>query len=321
MPRLTQLPPHLPHAFTVAEAAAAGLSYSRLRSSDLLAPFHGVRARHPAAGPDAVGLDPAGPDAIEARVRAMARLYAPRLTADQFFCEATALALHGLPLPRSRNHEDAVHVGTPPHRRPPQTRRVIGHRSQPGTLAQVTGLPICSAVHAWVQCATSMNLDEIVVIGDALVCRRSPIATMSQLAQVVRSRSGLRGYRILSEAIVLVRSGTDSPRETLTRLALVRSGLPEPLVNATVRDRAGRWLGRSDLVYPEWMTVVEYEGGYHFQSDTQIRRDIDRIDRMVRAGWRVIRVHKQHLRDPGVVALQVREALETRGWRRPVPSP
>jgi hypothetical protein len=61
----------------------------------------------------------------------------------------------------------------------------------------------------------------------------------------------------------LLRPGAESRPETLLRLLLGRAGLPEPEVNVDIRDDSGRFLGRADLVYPPWRTIVEYDGDQH----------------------------------------------------------
>ncbi|MFZ2964251.1 MAG: hypothetical protein WA006_06150, partial [Rhodoglobus sp.] len=112
MPKRVPLPPHLPETFTLAQGLEAGLTPARLRASDLDRPYRGIRSR------------PGGADSAHPEQIAVARAvkYAPRLTAGQFFCDATALALHGLPIPWSRR--PSVHVAIRPPGTPPQTRGV-----------------------------------------------------------------------------------------------------------------------------------------------------------------------------------------------------
>ena len=164
------------------------------------------------------------------------------------------------------------------------------------------------------QCAARLPLDALIVIGDALVRRELPLATLAQLEAAAVSAAGRRGSVRLLEACALVRSGTDSPKETEVRLLIVRAGLPEPAVNEPVRDARGRQLGLGDLVYLRWQVVIEYDGGYHFATDEQIKKDIDRLARFAEAGWTVIRVHKHHLLKPGALAGRIRSALLARGW-------
>ncbi len=299
MPTLSPIPSDLPQSFTVAQALDRGVGAGRLRSNDLARPFAGVRVRE--------ALPPVR--SLEQRMRRDARVYAPRLRPGQFFCEATAIALHGLPLPLSRS-EDVVHVATSPSASPPRASGVAGHRFSASVIVR-DGMPVCSPVDAWSQCAAAMTETELIVLGDALVRRDRPLCTMAELEAHVRACAGRRGARKLVRALARIRPRTDSPMETLTRLVLVSAGLPEPAVNDVVRDGAGNFLGYGDLVYPQWKIVIEYEGGYHFEGE-QPFRDIDRLARFVAAGWRVIRVHKYHLANPAELIAHVRSAIAAR---------
>ena len=272
-----------------------------MRGRDLSAPFHGVRSSQPVAEGNPADI-----------IRTRAEQYAPRLRPGQFFCESTALVLLGLPIP-GREPIDVVHVGVRPPHNPPRTRGVRGH--QYGVDAISGRLPHCQPLEAWIQCASRMNLDDLIMIGDGLVCRRRPLVTLGEMESAVLAARGARGAVRLEEAFGLVRPGTDSPMETLWRLVIRRGGLPEPLVNAPVWDARGRSLGIGDMVYPQWRVVIEYEGGYHFATDTQIHDDINRLASFVDAGWTVIRIDKGHFAQRGVILRRIRLALTKAGWR------
>ncbi len=79
--------------------------------------------------------------------------------------------------------------------------------------------------------------------------------------------------------------------ESLLRLMLVRSGLPQPLVNPAIRVGA-RDL-HPDLAYLQWGVVFEYEGDGHRTDPRQWRRDIWRREAFESAGYRVVRVHSE----------------------------
>ncbi len=72
----------------------------------------------------------------------------------------------------------------------------------------------------------------------------------------------------------------------------------------------GRWLGRVDLAWPEARLIVEYEGAYHFEG-LQIARDDVRLERLVAAGWRVLRVAAHDLHDMEALVARIAEALRS----------
>lgn len=288
--------------FTVADARAGGVPRSRLRSSDLKTPFRGVRVR---AG---------GIETFVDRCHACQA----RMHPDQFFSHLTAARLFGLPTPQ-RTDADLLDVCSVPPRQRMRTTGVRGHElvlSPQQRVHRVGELRALDAVSTWIQLASQLTERELVVMGDALVQRQRPFASLEQLRHRVALNAGRRGHRRLVQALALVREGTDSPRESELRLDLVAAGLPEPTVNPAIRDADGRFLGFGDLVYAEQKVVVEYDGQQHRTSDRQFGHDVTRLNALGEDGWIVIRVTKEHWATRHAVAIpQVRRALLTRGWR------
>ncbi len=98
--------------------------------------------------------------------------------------------------------------------------------------------------------------------------------------------------------------------ETVLRLAIVRAGLPEPVVNYAID--VGERLLHADLAYPQERLAVEYDGDQHRIDARQYERDIDRLWRIEARGWRVIRINKSHLLGSGGEAIRrVRAALRS----------
>lgn len=159
--------------------------------------------------------------------------------------------------------------------------------------------------------STMLNVEELVIAGDGLVRRTEPLASIRQLRRAVARNAGARGNRSLRAAFDLVRPRTDSARETITRLTLVRAGLPEPEVNGLL-TAAGERERFGDLVFRRWRVVVEYEGVDHQQSRSVYLADLGRFAELA-ARWTFIRLAKEHT-PPEVVAL-VTAALVNAGWR------
>ncbi|MDL5352843.1 hypothetical protein [Microbacterium sp. zg-YB36] len=265
MPQRTPLPSELGDAFTVAQAAALGVTRKRLTRPDLAHPFHGVRMR-PAAGVPDAGLFASRRAELCARVRA----YALVMPEEAFLCLGTAAVLHGYPLrlPAYAPIEVAVHHPG----RAPRGRGVNGHAVRP-SLAHVNavdGIRVTSPATTWAMLGARLDLAELVAFGDAMVRvprhpggfrppSGPPLATIEQLAAA--SVAGRRvGVDRLRQALPLVRTGSSSPAETKTRLMLVNGGLPEPQLDVDVYDAHGRWLGCSEIAYPAYRVAVEYEG-------------------------------------------------------------
>ena len=291
------LPPELAQApFTVRDALARGVRPDRLRRRDLRADFHGVR------------IAATTPDDLESRCRS----FAARMIPGQFFSHLTAARIHGMRLP-PRVHGAALEVSAVLPVRAPRVRGVVGHHVRAGAVPKVVshrGLLVPTPAETWRSLAALLSHDELIAVGDGLVCRRRPLADMGQLADAVARHEGHRGSRRLRAALSEVRPGTDSERETWLRLVLTRAGLPEPEVNGRIGAPEGRERF-GDLVFREWRVVAEYEGTHHQGSRIAYLSDIDRFEGLGRE-WRIIRIAKEHTASDAL--RRVTRALREAGW-------
>ncbi|GAA1859659.1 hypothetical protein ACFQZV_01035 [Microbacterium koreense] len=306
--------------FTVAEAKVAGISSSRLRRSDLDAPFRGIRS--PTGSLSTADLTHAESaenywDALRAMALARAAAYAPALDPRAAFSHLTAAKAHGFPLRSAQMRDLEVHVSTATREARPRARGVTAHFSPRDLRAVVmaSGLRVTTPVQTWVALSGNMSTVELVGIGDHLLRRKRPDATLGQLQRAVDRAAGRHGVKRLREALELIRPRTDSVRETQVRLLLTDAGLPEPRVNAPLHDLEGRFIRHGDMVYPEYGVLVEYDGEQHRTDDEQYHRDKRQLEQLIAAGWIVVHVLKADMRDHAGVAQRVRRALHARGWR------
>lgn len=288
--------------FTVGDALARGVTADRLRSSDLETAFHGIRTR--------------------GRVPVL-RAYAPRLRSGDRFSHTTAAQLWGAPLPRAREGE--VHVAAFGRERP-RARGCIGHESNLGESVARYGLPSSGPAQTVIECATTLELDDVVAICDFLVLDPRvldpldvrPHISRAELGRELRERRG-SGVRNARRAFALCRDGVESPMETRLRLLLTRAGVPEPTCGFELRRQGGTSIGWFDLAWPDLRVIAEYDGDGHRTSTSQYERDIRRFDEATEEGWRVIRVRKRGVlvnRDDTIARVEraLREsAVENRG--------
>ncbi|MEI2269533.1 hypothetical protein OHB93_09440 [Microbacterium sp. No. 7] len=291
------LPPELPDRFLVGWAIDAGVTRRRLRHPSLAAPFYGIRSREAADD-----------------VRALALSYRPKLRSGEHFSHATALVLAGGWAP------DRLQLALDVTAIPPTVRArgagVRGHRSQTAHVRFVDGMPVVDPAAAWCQAASLLSDRELVVAADALLRRHNPVLTVGALEAEVADRDGSRDVRRLRRALELAEPGTDSVAETLLRLDARDAGLPPFQVNAEIRDARGRFLAYGDLVHAPTKVLLEYDGQQHRLDDRQYSRDVDRLDDLATAGWRVIRVNRSHRGAARLGILErVRTTLIERGWR------
>lgn len=287
MRRPAPLPPELADSpFTVAMAMAAGVGRQRLRAPDLRAPFHGVRSSTPLTRP------------VE-----LARAYAVRMPAQQFFSHITAAQLWDVPMSRALESRTRLDVSVMAPAHPPQLRGVSGHRlSAPTDVVERSGLRVVAPAIAWAQLAGTLSVTELIVAGDHLLRRKRPASTMAQL-EAAANRPNLR------EALRSVRPRTDSPQETRLRLLLVADGLPEPVVAHTVTTDAG-FVATPDLAYVKARVAIEYLGSDHWTDPRVFADDIQRRELLHAAEWRVVEVIATDLtRASGALVARVARAI------------
>ncbi|WP_194421869.1 hypothetical protein [Microbacterium abyssi] len=297
-------------AFATSTASEFGISRGRMRAADLATPFRGVRS---------VGLDLY--DLVQ-RSRAAAVF----MGENEAFCHSTALGLWGAPLPLALELVDsALHIGTRGTTRRRRTG-VIGHRISADTSMCLSpdGLRTVVPATAWCQFASQRDgrtdaemLLALVSAADHLVTgrrrsggREPAICTTDDLVAAVAAYGSGRGARMLAQALSLVRSGVDSPKETELRLMLGDAGLDEPVVGHVVQTRLGPL--EPDLAYPHRRVLIEYEGDAHRENRRRWRGDFERVRAFQEAGWTVIRVNADDLADErrrAALILQLRALL------------
>lgn len=284
--------------FTVAEGRRVGLTDRELRTPGLATSWWGVRA---ADVPD---------DVVSACGAALAVL-----PPGAVLSHVTALRLHGVEVPWRLESDGRVHATVPPGGTVSRRPQLAVHTAQDAPRATILGaLRVVTPATAWVQLAGALPVDDLVVLGDSLVRRASPVSRPDLLADAVHGLAfGARGRRRAFEALGLVRPGTDSSMETRTRLVLVRAGLPEPLVNVEVRTADGRFVALPDLQYPLHRVVVEYDGDVHRTDPRLWRRDVERRQRLEDAGWAVVTATADDvLHHPDRLVRRVRRVLRSR---------
>lgn len=292
-----------PKAIGVGAAMRAGASQKALRNRSLRRPFWGVRALEPPA------------DAVE-----LAQMYAPRLRPGQLVSEASAARLHGLPLPATAPGGIQVLVAEGAYR--PSTRGVTSRAIAAARIRSTTiaDVPVTDPVLTWLLLGRTLDVPSLVMVGDALVSAadnypglrgRRPFATLAEIERAVAGWTSMHGIGRLRLAAPLVRAGVESPMETPTRLALVDHGLPEPEINGEIWD-SGVLIARADLLYRDARVAIEYDGDGHRTERSQWQRDVERVERLHAAGWRVVRATRTTLERPADFAASVCALLATR---------
>jgi hypothetical protein len=257
------LPPELSaRSFTLAEAAALGVGRGRLKGSDLLAPTRGIRV-------------PWGVEMSAANVVRPLQALMP----DAVASFVTAAKIWRFPLPLNAERDQTLHI-TRPLETPGSTRPgLVCHRMRlaAGDTVIIDGVAVTSRERTWVDLAGVLPFEQVVAIGDYLVCEhpsgfpapRSPWVPVKRLRWYVSEQRRVRGLPAARRASRLVRVGADSVPETLLRLALVEAGLPEPTLNYVIRDSRGHPVAWPDQAFESLRFAIQYDGEHHRTAEQQ----------------------------------------------------
>src|SRR5690606_15366551 len=120
------------------------------------------------------------------RCRAFAVVAPPRFR----FSHVTAARLHRMPLPRRLENRTELDVSVHAGAAQPRRRGIVGHRLVLPGECRIAGLPVVTAEVAWLQLATLLDLDDLVIAGDALVRRKQPASSVPLLAAMADAASG-----------------------------------------------------------------------------------------------------------------------------------
>ena len=311
MDKFKPLPLHLAmRPFTMVEARHAGISRGRSRRSDLWTPTRGIRVPREA------------PFSLLESCRAYAAV-----TSSGVVSHLSAATLHGLYLPRRLEQLPVLDVATPSGIRQPRRKDVKGHVLSlgPHDVVHIGGVPVTSLQRTLLDIAPLLTIDELVAIGDQIVCEHHrsfgwqqwPLVQLDVLKLYVAQHAGARGMRRLQAAMELVRVGSDSPRETMLRLIVARSALPGFAHNVAIRDAAGCGKVGPDLACEEYKTCIEYDGKHHF-TPAQQAKDHDRDFVTKSLGWHQVLINNDDIRSGELaVVTKIARMLKFGGWPDP----
>jgi hypothetical protein len=286
------LTPPLSGAVHIAAALAAGITRRQLDGPGWVRLFPDVYARA------ATTLD-------EATWRAAARL---AVGPDRVAWGLTAAWLHGVLTPDLRRQPvldlAAGHGLAHPRRRGQRSARLRLDRRD---VVELDGARVTSPERTCFDLARSGSLVDAVVGVDAFLS--AGLTSVDRLWRFCQERRRWPYVDRLREAVVLGSDRVRSPAETRLRMLLVLNGLPEPMVNITVHDEAGRRIGTPDLLYLKPLLGIEYDGAYH--SDQQVHQvDLVRENGFVTRGLPLLRYSRHDLQHrPVRVVAEVERAL------------
>ena len=208
----------------------------------------------------------------------------------------TAAAVHGLPAPR--NQLTALHLvrGIATDQRALLGRvtsteglpdvRIKTHDLSGDSVLTVGGIPTVSRDLAGISAAATYSPDWALSVLDGAAWKRPE--ALERLAAIADDWPRLRGIGVVRSMLPLVRSGAQTPLESISRLRLVKAGLPEPMLQYPLYDREGL-VGYADMGWPELGVIGECDGLMKYQSGEVLIQEKRREDRIRALGFIVVR--------------------------------
>lgn len=243
------------------------------------------------------------PSAAPAELSLAARLLQRSIGPGAVISHSSAAELLGVPLPRRLEYATTreVHCTMPPDDRRRSSRGVVMHSRPPGAVIRVTGVRVSGPLALLTELAEDLTHDELVAACDQLVGPGSAVRPRPGVETLRAEAATARGtFRIrrVRAALADARERVESPKETETRLLLLRKGFAEPEINLSVIAPATGECFRIDLAYSAQRIAVEYDGFWHSTDRTRHRRDRRKDDVLHELGWRVVRASDEDLRSP-----------------------
>ncbi len=145
-------------------------------------------------------------------------------------------------------------------------------------------------------------------VADLDAALRAALVGRAEMEVYVKDRHDC-GIVQARRALELADPRAQSRPESRMRVHLVLDGL-RPEVQFPVCHR-GSWVATVDLAFPRQRLAVEYDGVWH-GAPLQVGSDRERLNRLHAAGWQVVFVTREHLREPHRMVCTVRVALQAR---------
>lgn len=195
-------------------------------------------------------------------------------TQDAVVSHQSAAAVWGIPL--ADDWPATVHLLVPPLSPARSKNGVTVHRTEvrEGDVVEFDGMLVTSPARTLLDLArTTRFANAVVAIDHALNPRTAAprvFVTVDVLeAQLHRSRSG-RGQVKALRAIGFARPNADNPGETLSRVAILELGFPDPLLQTRHPNPRGGYY-YTDFEWPRFRIIGEFDGHGKYVKDELLR--------------------------------------------------
>lgn len=162
---------------------------------------------------------------------------------------------------------------------------------------------------AVLQVAATFGVEAGLVSADCAL--RDGWVTREQLTEALESRRGGNGAPHARTVIEHADGLSESAGETRCRWLFHVLGLPTPVLQAVIRDPAGRFLGRVDFLFAGERTIVEFDGLGKYTAPQSLVSEKAREDALRALGFSVVRITWDDLAHPQRVLAKVLRGFQS----------
>ncbi|MGC1212453.1 MAG: type IV toxin-antitoxin system AbiEi family antitoxin domain-containing protein [Micromonospora sp.] len=206
----------------------------------------------------------------------------------------------------------AIHVSVPVNRprpqRPAQPHLVVHQLAlNDEDVCQVAGVLVTTPVRTVADAILRADRYPGVCLLDSALNRHLlSAADLSLIPALIARRRGA----VAARAYLLEADGrAQSPLETRTRLRCVDGGVPPDALQLEVRDDDGYLLGIGDLGWRSARVIAEADGQGPHRNPQAVFEDRVRQNRLINAGWKVLRFTWSDTLRPDYIPYTVKSAL------------
>lgn len=261
--------------------------------------------------------------AVARRHRLLVQATARQLSEDLVFSHMSAALLLGLPTWNSGLLRAQLTSGRSGGGKTRRDVMIHGLPLDADEVVTVDGYRVTSRARTVLDLGCTLELDRAVAVGDAAL--RQGLEP-EELASVVARGKGRTGIGRARTAAGMADPRSESPGESVSRVTFIVRGLPVPDVQYEVYAPDGTLTGRSDVAWPEFRTLGEFDGRIKYQgvlrpgqrAEDVVFAEKLREDRLRDLGWEVVRWTWDDLQRPEELIRRIEAAFQ-RGLRRPQP--
>jgi hypothetical protein len=219
--------------------------------------------------------------------------------------DRSALLAHGLPLMQSTNTVSLIADKSARGGSAKQPILVRAARLPDEHLALSNGVRLTSVARTLTDLLRFLSARDAVVAIDAALNRG--LTTLDELVRMAEETGALP---VLMQLLPLCDGRSESPLETISRLALLDLGIPRPELQHEVRDASGQLIARVDFWWEESLTVGEADGLTKYETAEDLRREKVRQARLEQLVRHVVRWTLDEIStEPEAVASRLRRAF------------